>query len=120
MFEHKLVPTKDILFNSNWDEVEGIPITSEWDARQLKALAEITKAGLDGIGNKYYADRRAWEKETEGGVSMAGITGETIKLSEYLSDLISLAPLKGLTIEEIRVLAAHNLPVREVNNNQPW
>lgn len=115
LYNHRIVPggtrewpgfgrTTALLY----DKKDTIPITSKWTAEEAVEILKITKMEGELIGNDYYRIRRAWEKETYDGVSMAGITGKTISFPEYLSDLLSLVPLKGLTIEEIKRLNANN------------
>lgn len=98
MYNHRIVPGNTTahsrLFidqkdrNIYWDDADTIPITSEWDAQQLKALAEITKSEWDEIVMSWCA----W-------------FSDEIPFSRHLFILISLAPLKGMTVEEIKKLS---------------
>lgn len=74
---------------------DTIPVTSEWTAEEMKALAEIIKDEWDEIWNGFFR--------------FCTDTTKTYRnifttFHEYLSDLLSLVPLKGLTVEEIKKL----------------
>ena len=113
MYSYKIVPdgaayffvkTPDSKIECVTYEKALIPITSEWAAEKLKVLAEVTPQEwniifgyfiANEVVRRYYKDRgNTLQFETRGGISF----------SQYLSDLISLAPLKGLTIEQIKEL----------------
>lgn len=102
MYNHKLVPDGVTVSNpykehgKKYDEGfsdgvaimigKSIPCPSEWTAEEAVEILKITKSELDSIGLWLYWDSRR-------------------KLSSLIFDLISLAPLKGLTVEEIQELA---------------
>ena len=97
MHNHRIVPegTEISLGNDDgfetafYPEDDTIPMPSEWTAEELVVLAGITRSEWDEINIDH---RKKYRNCVD------------YPFSQYLSDLISLTPLKGLTVEEIRKL----------------
>ena len=100
MYNHRIVPDgimSDLLHRvqsyeepAYWERYT-IPITSEWTAQKLKALVEMPKSMWDEIGLAYRPYSRKLAKTY-------------IPLGQFISELLPLVPLKGLTIEQIKGL----------------
>lgn len=105
--QHRLVPEgiKPRWFNtpeeSFYDVSDTIPCPSEWTAEEAVEILKITKAKWDEIFEGFLAWRKSIMLNAP---SVRALTLKEISPSKYLSELISLAPLKGLTVEEIREL----------------
>jgi hypothetical protein len=72
-------------------EHDTVPCPSDWTAEELKALVEIMPHEWNDIYDQYYTDFHDY-----------------CSFYQYLSDLISLAPLKGLSKEQIGELKKLN------------
>ncbi len=123
MYQHKLVPegiepselneyynsfiSED--YTSVFKACDTIPLPSPWTAEQLTALASITREEWNIIFGYFVANEvvRAGYAGV-GGNTLLFETKGGISFSQYLSDLLTLAPLKGLSreqIEELRKIA---------------
>ena len=114
MYQHRLVPdgARGHTVHSGFCQDSlayyseaTIPMPSEWTAEQLVVLAGITPEEWNTIFGYFIANEviRA---------GYAGVAENTLRFetrggksfSDYLSTLISLAPLKGLTVEDMKKL----------------
>ncbi len=100
MYQHRLVPAETpsaqidsgVVYGKQFSgsnlifyaESDTIPCPSDWTAEQLVQLGKTTKMDLDLIGDAFSHECIS--------------TGIMLQLSAYLSDLLTLAPLKGLTV----------------------
>lgn len=98
MYQHKLVPEgtprqSHPIYGKFYMDCDTIPCSSEWTAEQLTALASITREKWIFIHRKH-----------KNVLSRNRLFISEYPFPQYLSDLLTLAPLKGLTVEEIKAL----------------